>query len=93
MQSVRQFDHNDPDIIRHSENHFSDTLSLTGLRTAVKRKNTQLRYPGNNIRNLLSKNLIYFFRCGMGVFNHIMQETGGDADNIEFHVCENTGHL
>jgi len=93
VKPVRQLDQYDPDIVRHGKDHLSDALSLTRLRTAAKGERAQLGHPGDNVRDFLAEHLIYLFRSRMSIFDHIMQEAGRNADNIEFHVSENAGHF
>ena len=93
VKPVRKLDQYDPDIVRHGKNHLSDTFGLACLRTAAKGESTQLGYPGDDMGNFLTEHCIYFFRSGMGIFDHIVQQAGGDADHIEFHVGQNTGYF
>ena len=40
-----------------------------------------------------AKQCFDFFRRGGSVLDDVMQNTGGHAFRIQFHICEDTGHL
>ena len=65
---------------------------ISSLRAAVKGEHTQLGHARDNMGRLLSEQLIYLFQGGVGIFHHIMQQTGRNTDNVEVHVRQNARH-
>jgi hypothetical protein len=92
VDAIGQFDQNDSDVVGHGQQHFTDILRLPGL-GAGKLKGAQLGDAGNNMQHLGPEHLENLFFGGMGVFDHIMEQSGRNADGIQFHVRQNAGHF
>ena len=92
MQTVGQFDEDDPDVVGHGQQHFTDTLRLPGL-GAVKGQLAQLGDAGDDMQDVTAEHFADFGFGGVGVLDDIVEQAGGDAYGIEFHVGQDAGHL
>ena len=92
MQAVGQFDEYDPDIVGHGQQHFADVFGFRAWEL-VKGSVLNLVTPETMCRTSCPNMHSISSGRGMGVFNDIMQQPGGDADRIQFHISQNTGHF
>ena len=92
MKPVGQLDQNNPDIIGHGQKHLTKALGLSRP-GAVKRKTAELGDTGDDVQNFGAEQFFDFLRDRLGVLNHIVQETGCNTDDIQFHVTEYSGHF
>ena len=92
MQAVGQFDEHHPDVVRHGQQHFAQAFGLAGLGTAEGQL-ADLGDAGHDMLNLGAESGFDFFRRGVGVFDHIVQQPGGDGDRIEIHIGQDAGNL
>jgi hypothetical protein len=92
MQTVREFNENDTDVLDHRQQHLSDVFGL-------------LLFVGNraNLRNFgqaIDKQCYFvaeiFANCievNERVFNNVVKQTGRDRHFVKPHVCQYIGNL
>jgi hypothetical protein len=49
--------------------------------------------PADDMLHLASENGFDFFRGGVRVFNHVVQQAGRNADRVEIHIGQEAGDL
>ncbi len=90
VQPVRQFDDDDPDIVHHRQQHFSEALSLAFL----GRKEIQLAELGDAVhapRHVFAKILANILDSDAGILHHVVQQAGLNADQVHPHVGQEVG--
>ncbi len=88
VQAVGELDEDDADIVDHGKHHFAEVL---GLRFFSGREIdfADLGYTLDDVGNLFAELLANFNGGDRGVFDGVVEETGGDGDGIHLHVGEN----
>ena len=92
VKPVGQLDQNNPDIIGHGQKHLAKALGLSRP-GAVKRKTAEFGDAGDDVPNFGAEQFFDFLRGRLGVLNHIVQETGCNTDDIQFHVTDYSSHF
>ncbi len=82
VQTVGQFDEDDPDILGHRYDHLAEVLRLFLLHTA-ERHLTQLGDAVHQQGGLVAKLLAYAVDGDVRVLHHVMQQCGGDGERIK----------
>jgi hypothetical protein len=92
MQAVGELDEDDPDVVGHGQEHLADVLGLP-LLGAGGGHVAQLGHAGDDVRHVRAEKLQEVLRCRAGVFENVVQDAGGDTDDVQPHVGQNVGHL
>ncbi len=92
VQAVGQLHHDDPDVVHHGEQHFPEVFRLP-LLFGRERDGAQLRDPFDDVGHVGAEGLLDFLDGGEGVLYHVVQEAGGDGDDVQPHVGEDVGHF
>ena len=93
MKPVRQFYDNDPDILCHGKEHFSQIFSLDFYFIRIIRKLSQF---GNSVYqqgNFFSEFFLDLLICHDSIFHNIMQQTCHDSFFIHFQLRQNDRHI
>lgn len=90
MEPVRQFDKYHANIRRHGENHFANIFGLALFGT-LEMDFADFGDAVYNIGGLFTKKLGYFLQVRMGVFNDVMQQPGGNANDVHFQLGQDIG--
>ena len=90
MQAVGQLDQDDADIVDHGQQHLADAFGLAFLARGQVEL-AQLGDPVDAAGHLVAELLADLFDRRGGVFDHIVQESGLEADHVHVHVGELAG--
>ncbi len=88
VQAIGKFDQDDANVVDHRQHHFAEVL---GLRFFFRREIdfADLGDAFDDVRDLLTEFLADFDSRDRGIFDGVVEETGGDGDGIHFHVGQN----
>ena len=92
MQAIGELDEDDADVVDHRQQHLAEVfrLALFGRR---ERNRADLGHAFDDVRDVFAELLADLVRRRERVFDDVVQQAGGDADRIEFHVREDVGHF
>ena len=90
MQAVRQLDQDDADIVDHGQQHLADAFGLAFLARGEVEL-AQLGDPVDAAGHLVAELLADLFQSRGGIFDHIVQEPGLEADHVHVHVGQLAG--
>ena len=99
MQTIRQLDHNDTDILRHGEEHLTQVLRLhlqLGIRLlsiAGQRDLLQFRHTVYQKRHVISEFSPEVILRHHSIFHHIVQNTCHDGLLIQLQIRQNDSHI
>jgi hypothetical protein len=92
MQAIRKLHQDDPDVVHHGEEHFSKVLSLS-LLTRRKGNRAKLCHSLDDVGDVGPEQLRDTLYGRLGVLDNVVQQTGGNGDDVELHVSQLVGHL
>src|SRR5665213_447007 len=90
MQAVGQLDQDDADIVDHGQQHLADAFSLAFLARG-QIELAELGDPVDAAGHFVAEPLGDLFDRRGGVFDHIVEEPGLEADHVHVHVGELAG--
>ena len=99
MQSVRQFDDNHPDILRHGQKHLPEVLRLhlqlfIRLVSPCRQGNLlQLRDSVHQQSHIISEFLLQILLCHNGILHHIMENTSHYGFLVQLQIGQNNGYV
>ena len=103
MEAVRQFDHDDPDILGHGEEHLAQVpgLLLLGLHALILvflviARIFELLQLGDSVdqQGYVRSEFPFQLLFGKeGIFDHIMEKPAGNGLLVHFQVGQDDGHL
>ena len=85
VQTIRQLDQHDPDVVRHRDDHLAEILGLLFL-AAQERDLGNLGDSIHQPGDFGPKEALHFFQRGPRILNHVMQQAGDDRRQIEFDL-------
>ena len=92
MQAIGELDEDDADVVDHRQQHLAEVFRLA-LFGRGERDRADLGHAFDDVRDVFAELLADLLRRREGVFDHVVQQAGGDADRVELHVGEDVGHL
>jgi hypothetical protein len=92
VESIRQFHHDDTDVVDHGQQHFPHALGLA-LLAGVKVQLGQFRNAIDAPSDIVAEALPYIFDGNYGVFDRIVEESGFETNQIHRHITEDMGHF
>ena len=92
MEAVSQFDDQHPDILGHSQEHFSQILGLTFF-FAVGFDGSQFRDPVYQSSDIFAEILFDIFIGVVGVFHDVMHQSCGNGLGVHPQLGKNFGDL
>ncbi len=90
VQTVRELDDNDADIIRHSDKHFADILRLLLLAGGIR----YFRDFGNavyQLGNVAAELLADLVKRYYGILNNVVEQSAANAVGVESQLRDNAG--
>jgi hypothetical protein len=91
VQAVRQFDQYDPDIGGHGDDHLLQGFGL-GVLDVHFGDLGDLGHAPDEIADLLAEKFVQVFAAVLGIFDHVVQQAGGNGYFVHFHVGQDPGH-
>jgi len=92
VKAVRQLDQNNPDVVRHGEEHLSKILRLAfflGLEIDL----ADLGNTVNEVCNLGSEDCLQLLVGCKRIFQGVMQQTGSQCLHVQTQLRQNGGHF
>ena len=91
VQTVRNFDEDDPDVLAHGHEHLPQILHLLLFQGGILHAG-QLGYPLHQLRHHRTKALCYLIVGAGGVFNAIMEQRSQNGVGVQAHFRHNLRH-
>ena len=91
MQAIRQFDQNNPDILRHRQQHFAKVFGF-GVLFGIKLDLINFADAIDQSGNIFTETELQVFFCSRGIFNNIVEQRRNNASAVKTHLRENRGH-
>ena len=91
MQAIRQFDQNNPNILRHRQQHFAKVFGF-GVLFGIKLDLINFANAIDQSGDIFTETKLQVFFCGRGIFNNIVEECRNNAAAVQAHLRENRGH-
>ena len=92
MEPIGELHEDDADVIDHGQQHLAEVLGLP-LLARRERDGADLGHPFDDVRDLRAEVLLDLLDGGQGVFDDVVEQSGGNRHRIQPHVGENAGHL
>ncbi len=92
VEPIGELDEDDADVVDHRQQHLAEVLDLP-LLARREGDRADLRDPFDDVGDIVSECLRNPLDGGQGVFDDVVEEPGGDADDIELHVGEDVRNL
>ena len=90
VKAVAELDDDHADVVDHREQHLAEVLGLP-LLARRKRNGADLGDAFDDVRDLRPEEFLDALDRRQGVFDHVVQQAGGDGDRVELHVGEEIG--
>ena len=90
MEPIGELDEDDADVVDHRQQHLAEVLDLA-LLAGRERDGADLGDALDDVRDVVAERVADALDGGEGVLDHVVQEAGGDADDVELHVGEDVG--
>ena len=90
VQPVGELDEDDPDVLRHREQHLADVLGLL-LLVAVGREPRQLGHAVDQVGDLGAKPFLDVGQAVLRVLGDVMEQRGLDRDRVDPELREDLG--
>ena len=90
VQPVGQLDKDDADIVHHRQHHLAKALGLL-LFLRIERDARDLGQPLDHVRDVLAEVFLDRLASRQSVLQHVVQEAGDDAGQIELEIGEDEG--
>ena len=87
VEAVGELDQDDPDVVRHRQEHLPDVLGLL-LLVAVGAELRQLGDAVHEVGDLGAEAVLDVGEAVLGVLGDVVQQRGGDGDRIEAEIGE-----
>ena len=87
MQAIGQLDEDDANVVHHGEHHFAQVFGLL-LFSGGEIDFADLGDALDDVRDLLAKFLANVDDRDRGVFDRVVEQSGGDGDRIHLHFGE-----
>ena len=92
VQPIGQLDQDDADVVDHRQQHLAEVLRLPLLaRRELDR--AELGDAFDDVGDVGAEQLADPLDRRLGVLDDVVQQPGGDGDDVELHVGEQVGHL
>ena len=92
VQPVGELHQDHADVVDHRQQHLAEVLRLPLLaRRELNR--AELGHPFDDVRDVGAEQLLDPLDRRLGVLDDVVEETGGDRDDVELHVREQVGDL
>ena len=92
VETVRELDENDADVIHHGENHLTEVFRLAGFRSHEVEA-ADLRHALDQAGGVFAKALADLLERKFGIFDNVMQERGGKSRRVEANIGEDVSDL
>ena len=92
VQAVGELHEDDADVVHHRQQHLAEVLGLP-LLARRERDGADLGDPLDDVGDLGAEELRDPLDGGQGVLDDVVEEAGGDGDDVELHVGQEVGHL
>ena len=92
VKPVGEFNKDYPDVTGHRQDHLAHVLSLA-LFVAAKLESADFGYAVNYLANFIPKEPLQIIQTGFGVFEGVVKQSRGDAEDVQSHLCQNAGHF
>ena len=92
VQAVGQLDEDDADVVHHGEHHLAQVFGLL-LFAGGEVDLADLGDAFDDVRDLLAELLADIDDRDRGIFDRIVQQSGGDGDRIHLHLGQNQRHF
>ena len=90
VEPVGELDEDDPDVLRHRQQHLADVLGLL-LLVAVRGEARQLGHAIDEVGHLGAEPLLDVAEAVLGVLGHVVEERGLDGVGIDAEVGHDLG--
>ena len=90
METIRELDQDDPDVLGHREEHLADVLGLL-LFMAVGAELRELRDPVDELGDLRTEAFLDVGQAVLGVLGHVMEQGRLDGDGIDPELGQDLG--
>ena len=91
VQAVGQFDHENPHVVAHGQDHLADILRL-GFFLVLKGDLADLGNAIDDIGHFFAKIFVQLFNGGLGVFYCVVQQAGGNGGFVKTHARQDAGN-
>jgi len=91
VQTIRQLDHEYPDIVRHGQNHLADVLRM-GFFLGIKRNEADLGDSVHDVRHIFAEVRFDFLHGAFGVFHGVVQQSGAYGGFVKTEFGKRMGH-
>ena len=92
VEAIGQLHQDDPDILHHGQNHFSEILCLVFFRGS-KSNLADFGHPIDQLDDFIPKVLPDLLEGGECVLHTIVEKSGCHGGNIEFELSQDSGDL
>ena len=92
VQPVGELDQDDADVVHHRQQHLAEVLRLP-LLARRERDRAQLGDPFDDVGDVGAEQLLDPLDRRLRVLDDVVEEPGGDRDDVELHVGEQVGDL
>ena len=90
VESIRQLDEDDANVVHHRQQHLAEVLDLP-LLAGRKRDGADFRDTLDDVRDVVAEGLANSLDRRQGVFDDVVQQAGGHAHDVELHVRQDVG--
>ena len=92
MQAVGQFDQQHADVFGHREQKFPEVFRLFRL-VGIKVDPGQFGDPVDQTRDVVTEHLFQVGKCGIGIFDGVVQKRRHDGRGIDLVVGQDAGNF
>ena len=92
VEPIGQFDQDHAQVVGHGQQHLANALGLARPRVA-HHDLAHLGHPRDDVTHLAAEHGFDLFCGGVGVFDDVVEQTGGDAHRVEVHLSQDMGHF
>ena len=90
--AIGELDEDDADVVHHRQQHLAEVLGLAGLARG-ERDGPDLGHPLDDVGDLGPEQLLDAADGGEGVLDDVVEQAGGNGDDVQPHVGQQTGHF
>ena len=92
VEPVGELHEDDADVVHHRQQHLAEVLRLP-LLARRERDRAELRHPFDDVRDVGAEELLDPLDRRLGVLDDVVEQAGGDGDDVQLHVGEQVGDL
>jgi hypothetical protein len=92
VQAIGQLDEDDADVVDHRQQHLAEVFGLAFL-ARRKRDRADFGDPFDHVGDFGPEVFFDFSDGRQRVFDHIVEQAGGNRHRVEAHIRQDTGHL